>query len=315
MSVSVIIPTLNAENYIFAQLNSLWVQSILPSEIVIIDSSSNDNTRSIAEELNAKVIKISKDAFDHGGSRNFAAKKTFGKILIFLTQDALPINKYFIENLISPLEDDSIPLAYGRHVPRSDADPIERFLRGYNYPEKSIIKDIQHIPVLGIKTYFCSNVCSAIRRKEFENVGGFPDNIIMNEDMVLAAKLIRKGYKIAYEASATVYHSHNYSLRQLFQRYFDIGVSISRNNWLLKDVDAENEGVKLLIEQTRHLIAEKEIHLVVYGLLQGILKYSGYRLGMVESRLPLKVKRILSMHKGFWEKKILKEDSGVNHAI
>ncbi len=315
MSISVIIPTLNAEKYIFSLLSSLWAQNRPPSDILVIDSSSNDNTRNIAEELNARVIRIDRGTFDHGGTRNFAVKRACGEIIIFLTQDALPVDKNFIENLIIPLNDNSIPLAYGRHIPRNDADPIERFFRGYNYPEESIIKDIHKIPILGIKTFFCSNVCSAIRRKEFEELGGFPENIIMNEDMVFASKLIFKGYKIAYQASAVVFHSHNYSLKETFQRYFDIGVSLNRNRWFFKDIKTEKEGIRLLMEQTKHLIEEKRFFFILYGFLQSLLKYSGYRLGLLEERLPLKIKMGLSMHKGFWKESISKEDSEVNHAI
>lgn len=303
MSISIIIPTLNAENYIFSLLTKIWDQNLKPSEILVIDSSSDDNTRDIAEGLNARVIKINREAFDHGGTRNFAVKMTCGEIIILLTQDALPLDEHFIENLILPLGNDMIPLSYGRQVPRDDADPIERFIRQFNYTEESIIKDLHQIPILGIKTFFCSNVCSAIRRKEFEEVGGFPENIIMNEDMVLAAKLILKGYKVAYQASAAVFHSHNYTLRNQFQRYFDIGVSISRNRWLLKNIQSETEGVRLLKEQTKYLISEKKAAYVFYGFLQAMAKYSGYRLGLAETRLPLKLKRIFSMHKGFWKDK------------
>ncbi len=303
VSISVIIPTLNAEKYIFSLLTNIWAQNLKPSEILVIDSSSDDNTGSIAESLKARVIRISREAFDHGGTRNLAIKKSCGEIIVLLTQDAQPFNSYFIETLISPLKDDSIALSYGRQVPRNDADPIERFVRQFNYPEESIIKDINKIPILGIKTFFCSNVCSAIRRKEFVEVGGFPENIIMNEDMVLAAKLIFKGYKIAYQSSALVLHSHNYRLKEQFQRYFDIGVSISRNKWLLKNIKTESEGIRLIKEQTKYLIAEKKFSFILYGFLQAMMKYSGYRLGMAEEKLPLKLKRSFSMHKGFWKYK------------
>lgn len=303
MSISVIIPTLNAEKYIFSLLTNIWAQNLKPSEILVIDSSSDDNTRTIAESLNARVITINREAFDHGGTRNYAVKRTYGDIIILMTQDALPLDRYFIENLITPLGYDSVPLSYGRQVPRDDADPIESFVRKYNYPEESIIKDLHQIPALGIKAFFCSNVCSAIRRSEFEEIGGFPENIIMNEDMILAAKLILKGYKVAYQSSAKVFHSHNYSLKEQFQRYFDIGVSINRNRWLMKNISTESEGIKLLKEQTKYLIVEKKLPFVIYGFLQAMVKYSGYRLGLAEVKLPLKLKRSFSMHKGFWKDK------------
>ncbi len=301
MSISVIIPTLNAEKYIFSLLSRIRSQNLKPSEILIIDSSSEDNTRNIAAGLGARIITIKREEFDHGGTRNSAVKASSGDIIIFLTQDALPIDRSFIENLISPLRHHLTPLSYGRQMPRDDADPIEKFVRTYNYPEKSIIKDLHQIPLLGIKTFFCSNVCSAIRRKEFDETGGFPENIIMNEDMILAAGLILKGYKVAYQATAAVLHSHNYGLKDQFQRYFDIGVSISRNRRILGDIKSEGEGIKLLNKQTKYLIDERKWFHVLYGFLQAAAKYSGYRLGMAEVRLPQGLKKSFSMHKHFWK--------------
>ncbi len=85
---------------------------------------------------------------------------------------------------------------------------------------------------MGIKTFFFSNVFSAIRRKEFEEIGGFPENVIMFEDMLFAAKLIERGYKIAYVPEAKVIHSHDYSLVQQFRRYYQAGVSFKETHGL-----------------------------------------------------------------------------------
>lgn len=304
MSISVIIPTLNAEKYISHLIKNLWRQRQIPSEILIIDSSSEDGTVDIAESLSARVIRINRESFDHGGTRNYAFRKAEGEIIIFLTQDATPLDIFFIENLIAPLKEASIPLSYGRQLPRDNADPIEFFARLFNYPEHSSIKDISQLSVLGIKTFFCSNVCSAIRRKEFEEVGGFPEKVIMNEDMILAAKLILKGYRVAYQPSAKVFHSHQYGLKELFQRYFDIGVSINRNRWILQNIAIESEGLQLLKAQTRYLINQKKWFHVFYGFIQTVVKYSGYRLGLTEDAIPYRWKKKFSMHKHFWKDKV-----------
>lgn len=301
MAISIVIPTLNAEKNLTNLLKSLWSQRQPPTEIIIVDSSSDDNTRFIAKELHAKVIEIRRNSFDHGGTRNLALRNTQNEIVIFMTQDALPADEYFVENLITPLKREDVPLSYGRQIPRNDANLIEKIIREYNYPEKSMIKDVSMLKTLGIKTFFCSNVCSAVRKKEFEEVGGFPEKIITNEDMVLAAKMILKGYKIAYEASAKVIHSHNYNLREQFQRYFDIGVSISRNRWLITDIRVEKEGRKLLIDSIKYLMKEKSLNLILPLLIQFFIRYLGYHIGLSEKMLPLKLKKLLSMHKYFWD--------------
>jgi rhamnosyltransferase len=298
--VSVIIPTLNAEKYIHKLLNSLMGQSI-PFEIIVIDSSSVDSTIKIAESLGARVITIKRNEFDHGGTRNLAVRAASGDILIFLTQDVLPANEYLIKNLIKPLQDEKIALCYGRQIAKNDSNPLERFARAFNYPDKPRIKGKEHIELLGIKTFFCSNVCSAIKKSVFKEVGEFPEKAIMNEDMVLAAKLIMRGYKVAYEPSAIVYHSHNYSLWEQFKRYFDIGVSLKQHRWILELVKTEGEGYKFMKEEIRYLCRKGKWYWIPYVFGEAAAKYAGYCLGLIEDKLSVKLKKSLSMHKYFWD--------------
>ncbi len=300
--VSIIIPTLNAEGYISTLIGKIRVQSIKTDEILIVDSSSEDNTRSIAESLGAKVITIDRRDFDHGITRNLGVKISSGDIVIFLTQDALPANEHLIENLIKPLEREDIPLSYGRQIPRDDANPLERFARAFNYPDRPLVKDGKLIHSIGIKTFFFSNVCSAIRKKEFEEAGGFPEKIIMNEDMILASKLILKGYKAAYQPSAVVFHSHNYSITEQFKRYFDIGVSLNRNRWIFKFAKPEGEGFRFVKEQIKYLLKGEKWCWIPYGPVEALARYFGYRLGLAEDKIPDKLKIYLSIHKHFWVK-------------
>lgn len=298
--VSIIIPTLNAEPVIASLINSLNSQ-LIEKEIIVVDSSSSNRTDLLARQRGAGVIIIKRDSFDHGGTRNLAVKEAKGKILIFLTQDAIPANEHLIENLIRPFRDESIALCYGRQIAKNDSTPLERFARAFNYPDRPLIKSKELMKSLGIKTFFCSNVCSAIRRSAFDEVGGFPQKAIMNEDMVLAAKFIMQGYKIAYEPSAIVYHSHNYSLWQQFERYFDLGVSLNRQKWIPDLARAEGEGYTYLISQARYLWREKRFRWLGYVLGESIAKYAGYRLGLMEDYLPFRFKKMVSMHKYFWD--------------
>lgn len=300
--VSIIIPTLNAGHYLPSLLRSLRKQTI-PCEIIVIDSSSEDNTKKIAESFGAKVIEIKRMDFDHGGTRNLAVNISSGDIVIFLTQDATPYNKFLIENLIRPLNDPLITASFGRHIPRGDAKPIEKFTRIFNYPDTSFVKNMESLEMMGIRTFFFSNVCSAIKKKEFREVGGFPEKVILNEDMVLAAKLIMKGYKVAYEPSAMVYHSHNPSLLKQFKRYFEIGVSLNRNRWITELVNAEGEGYEYLKARIRFLLKEKKARWIPYACIEAALRYTGYRLGLAEEKLPMALKKRISTHKNFWNQK------------
>jgi rhamnosyltransferase len=297
--ISVIIPTHNAEPYIHDLLKSLREQTA-DCEIVVIDSSSRDNTVRIADSYNVKTRIIVKGQFDHGGTRNLAVREARGDIIVFLTQDAIPANEYFLERLIKPLADPQIAATYGRQIPRVNAKPTEKFTRSFNYPDTPLLKDMNSISKLGIKTFFFSNVCSAIRKTQFEKLRGFREKVIMNEDMLFAGNLIKSGYKIAYVPEAVVIHSHNYSWVMQFKRYFDIGVFLKNNSRELHYTKADNVGVEFLKEEIFHLYRNGDYIWLPYVLGEAISKYIGYKIGQRFSLIPNRMRRKLSMHSSYW---------------
>jgi rhamnosyltransferase len=283
--VSVIIPTLDAGSRLGRLLLSLRKQTI-PMEVIVVDSSSTDNTAAIAKDHNVTLISIDKKDFNHGATRNAATLHAKGDIFVFLTQDCLPYNDECIGNLVKPLKEPDIATRYGRQIPRDDAKPTEQFARYFNYPEQPTVKGLSDVKQLGIKTFFFSNVFSAIRRKEFEELGGFPDNVVMFEDMIYAAKLIRNGYRIAYVPEAKVIHSHNYSLAEQFKRYFYAGVSFKKQPRFLEYAKADQEGVRFLKRQVRYLLNNKAYRWVPYAVTEAMVKYLGYKLGLNYDRIP-----------------------------
>ncbi|MFX4263650.1 glycosyltransferase family 2 protein [Pelotomaculum propionicicum] len=300
MKVSLIIPTLNAEKFLPNLIPNLMKQSFSLVEIIIIDSSSDDRTVDAVKEMGCRTIVIERKNFDHGGTRNLAVRESTGDVVIFMTQDALPFDSFFVENLVAPLKDKSIAASFGRQIPRPEASPPEKFARLFNYPVKAVIKSKEDLPSLGIKTYFFSNVCSAVKRSQFEEVGGFPEHTIMNEDMLLAAKFILKGYKVAYTPAAVVWHSHNYSSLQHFNRYFDIGVFFSMNRYFFNGINNEGEGIRFLKGQLNYLLKKGQYCWIPNVIAVTVAKYAGYRLGLMEKSIPLYFKKIFSMNRVFW---------------
>lgn len=301
MNVSLIIPTLNAEKFLIKLIPSLMKQSLSLAEIIIIDSSSEDRTVDVATELGCKTIVIERKYFDHGGTRNLGVRESTGDVVLFMTQDALPVDLCLIENLVEPLKDKSIAASFGRQVPRPEANPPEKFARLFNYPETGIIKSKEDLLSMGIKTYFFSNVCSAVKRSEFREVEGFPERSILSEDMLLASKLILKGYKVAYTPGAAVWHSHNYSSLQHFNRYFDIGVFFSTNRQLLDGINNEDEGLRFLKGQFAYLLKNGHYRWIPHVITVSIAKYAGYRLGLMGDNIPLQLKKLFSMKKNYWD--------------
>ncbi|BBI36172.1 glycosyltransferase family 2 protein [Cohnella abietis] len=300
IQVSVIIPTLNAASYLNGLLTRLLDQSVVLNEIIVVDSMSNDNTIEVAQRLGATVLSIDRSSFDHGATRNFAASHAKGDILVYITQDALPSGYHFIEELIAPFEDSQVVAAYGRQVARPEADPIERMTREFNYSMKPIRKSMADVNRYGIKTFFFTNVCSAMRKDFFDKVGGFPEPIISNEDMIFAAKCILQGYSIVYTPKASVVHSHHFTLMQQFRRHFDIGVSLRMNEWLFQYAKPEGEGVRLIKTQLKHLMTARLWMWIPRWAAETVVKYSGYRLGLSYKRIPRKMLKKCSMQRSFW---------------
>jgi rhamnosyltransferase len=226
-----------------------------------------------------------------------------------MTQDSLFKGNECLKDLIKPLENPTIAASYGRQIPKEDANPVEKFVRSFNYPSGEVIKGIDDLPRFGVKTFFFSNACSAIKKNAFEEVGGFPGKTIMNEDMFLAAKLLIKGYKIAYRPDAVVYHSHNYSLATQFKRYFDIGVFFNRNRWIRDLANSESEGIRYLREEIQFLSANGQKSWLPYALLDTTVRFFGYRAGLLEERLPLYLKKMASRNRGFWEERTSRSPS------
>lgn len=246
--ISLIIPTLNAEKYIRPLLDSVYKQTVQPHEIIIVDSESNDKTIKVASEYRGvKIIQICRDEFDHGKTRDMALKAAKGDVIIFMTQDALPANEFLIEKLVYPLlNEKDVVLTTARQIPRSDATRMEKLVRNFNYPDKSQIRSKEDIPSMGIKTFFSSDVCAAYDRGVYIQLGGFEYPIKTNEDMFYAAKVIYSGYRIAYVADAMVIHSHNFTLREQYNRNYIQGIEIEKRKDMLCGASQVGEGMRLV---------------------------------------------------------------------
>lgn len=219
MEISVIIPTLNAEHEIDGLLIALEHQSIQPVEILIVDSASEDKTiELVRQHKRVRLLEIDRQAFNHGTTRDMALRKSSGDFVCFLTQDAVPVSGDYLKRLVAPMvEDPSIALVSGRQLPKADARRFEQLVREFNYPDSPSVRSKGDLEQFGIKTFFASDTCSAYRRSSYLECGGF-DHVNTNEDMLMAARFIASGLKVAYEPCAEVYHSHNLTPSQQFAR-------------------------------------------------------------------------------------------------
>lgn len=309
----IIIPTYKPDKTFQILVERLLCQTVKPAKILIVNTqkewwdNSGADIRKLKETaaqcgIEFEVRHIKKEEFDHGGTRRAAALESDAEILLYMTQDAVPADRYLIENLLKAFEkEDKIGAVYARQLPAKDCKTIERYTRKFNYGEKSVVKSAEDLPKLGIKTYFCSNVCAAYDRNIYEKLGGFSPKAIFNEDMLFAAKLIQNGYKVAYEAEARVIHSHNYSGIQQFHRNFDLAVSQAQNEAVFAELPSEGEGIRLVKNTAWWLCRRGRLWLLPKLIWQSGCKYAGYFMGKRYQKLPRKLVLICSMNKNFWE--------------
>lgn len=302
MKISVIIPTYHPSQAFKDVIKSL-VKQTAKVELIIIDSSKD---KGLIYELTMpfgikKIIKIRPEDFNHGSTRNLGLSASKGEIVVYLTQDAMPADNRCVEKLIQPILDDhSVGASYGRQLPRKNAGPVEAHARLFNYPSCSEVKTFFDKERLGIKAPFVSNSFSAYRKEVLLSIGGFPSHVIMCEDMYAAAKLLLNNWKVVYCADAMVYHSHNYTILQEFRRYFDIGVFHDKEKWILQTFGkAEGEGLKFMVSEFKYLL-KKNPFLIPSAIIRNMMKFAGFRLGLLEHSMPLWLKQRLSMNRGFW---------------
>ncbi|WP_407275613.1 glycosyltransferase [Halothiobacillus sp. DCM-1] len=302
MSILIVVPVYkpNAGEW------KVWVDAVceqsVTASVLVIDSGSPADVLKIAQEAGFSIHEISVANFNHGGTRQFAVDSNpdFG-VIVFLTQDAILVTPDSISNLLEVFASDDVGAAYGRQLPRPTAGLIEAHARLFNYPASSHVCDFGDAASMGIKAAFMSNSFAAYRTEVLADVGGFPSDVILGEDTIVAAKMLLAGWKVAYQAEAQVYHSHDYSHLQELRRYFDIGVMHARESWMLDAFGApEGEGGRFVYSELRYLLKNNP-WLVPSAVLRTMLKYLGYRLGRKETYFPLWVKRMLSMHTGYWK--------------
>lgn len=268
MDISVIIPTLNAEHEIEALLIALDSQSIQPNEILVVDSASEDKTIELVQKRKrVRLLEIDRQDFNHGTTRDMALNESSGDFVCFLTQDAVPVSDDYLKRLVAPMvEDSNIALVSGRQLPKADARRFEQLVRDFNYPDLPSVRSKCDLEEFGIKTFFASDTCSAYRRTAYLECGGF-EHVNTNEDMLMAAKFIASGMKVAYEPRAEVYHSHNLTPSQQFARNRAVGFFLETHADDLMHASEIGEGGRLVKAVSSQLLREGNlVELIAFGV-------------------------------------------------
>tara|TARA_B100000686_G_C16739577_1_gene945781 strand:- start:835 stop:1929 length:1095 start_codon:yes stop_codon:yes gene_type:complete len=208
---SIIIRTYNEELYLEKTLKMIFAQKSIPREVVVIDSGSTDATIKIAQKFPVRLVRIRNEYFGYGRALNLGARLARGYYVVNLSAHAIPIDEFWLAELINPLKDKKIAGVHG----------AERPMEGYCglLERKILIDSFSDFSTERLDKNFFSNANSAMRRKLVLD-HPFDESVDWAEDRLWAKRLQEFGYKIAYKPKAAVYHSHNLSARGNFERNF-----------------------------------------------------------------------------------------------
>ena len=301
MEVDVLIPVYRPDGKLTELLKRLKMQNYPIHRVILM----NTEEKHFPTELTGiwdrvEVYHLAKEEFDHGGTRDRGVRMSTADLVLCMTQDAMPADETLIEELVKPFGDPEVWAAYARQLPNEDCREVEKYTRSFNYPEQSMVKTKEDLDRLGIKTFFCSNVCAAWRREKYLELGGFVKHTIFNEVMILAGTMIKQGGKIAYCAKAKVIHSHNYSAFQQFHRNFDLAVSQTMYPEVFGGIRSESEGIKLVKKSLSYCIKIGKPWLMIQVVTQSAGKLLGYKMGQRYRSLPMWLILRCTMSPSFW---------------
>ena len=304
--VSVVIPVLNAGPYLKALLDALLAQQPEPPrEIILVDSNSTDNTRELASAFPAvRVIPVPN--FSHGRARNMGVREAKGEIVALMTQDALPRDSTWLASLLEPFADPKVGSAYSRQTPRPDAPLTEVYFLGYHFPDGPGVRREKHgSEALSFQTVFFSNVSAAIRRDLLLRFP-FDEKLIMSEDQQFSRDIMNAGFAVVYQPKSVVIHSHKYSLKSVFQRYFDSVYSLTvifRDHGMNTSASI---GLRYLRKESIWMLTRHPLRLPYYALYV-MVKASATVAGHFAEQMPDWLLRRLSMHSYHWRRAAAQE--------
>lgn len=313
--INVVIPAFKPDEKLINIFRMLKKQTVPVSKVIVMNTKDGEDTGdvfSLADKYGydiddgfIEVHDIEKKDFDHGKTRNLGASYANNgcEYIVFMTQDAQPYDTHLTEELLKPFNNDSVGISYAKQLADEKSSLAERFTRNFNYPDEDRLKTVDDINTLGIKAFFCSNVCAMYKKPVFDKLGGFVNEAIFNEDMVFANKLLKSGYDIYYASGAKVIHTHEYSGKQQFKRNFDLAVSQKMNPQAFLGISSESEGIKYVKEAFKFFCKYKKPYLIIPFGVNCVYKYMGYRAGKNYDRMSHEKILKYTANKDFFENK------------
>lgn len=301
-TISLVLPTRNNEKDLPPLLDMFFSQDVNADLEAIILDSSDDRTPEIAREYakkyDIKITRVEPEDYNYGGTRNQGVAMSRGDYIVFASTDIQVRDKRWISKLLRHFKDPEVAGVYGRQIPKEDAPPMEEFFIKYTYPPEPRVYSLKG----SLHDFFFSNTNSMIRRDVWEKIP-LPE-MLKSEDQEWAKRAVLAGYKIVYDPEAIVHHSHHYTLKKVFQEYFDSGATlpyvynderIPRQSFIVK-------GLKYEYNEIKYFLKHGYAKWIPYALVYDFMKFLGYFLGTKQKYIPLWLKKALCKKKNHWDK-------------
>lgn len=204
-------------------------RTVYEYEVICVDSGSTDESLKVMAEFPVSIFQIPSSEFGHGKTRNYGAAQGTGKYIVFITQDALPVDENWLQALVEAMDvDENIAGGFGQHLPYPDCNIFDKRdlpIHFARFGAHNHVFEIEDRKVydgdIGLRLFlsFFSDNNSCLRRSVWE-IYPYSD-VDYAEDQIWMRKMLELGYKKVYVPQSKVYHSHNYPVWEYCQRCFD----------------------------------------------------------------------------------------------
>lgn len=197
MSVSVVVTCFNNERYIEEALQSIYSQTFKPTEVVVIDGGSTDNTLKILKKQGKKIRFESHEGFFASHARNRGIKTTKGDWIYFLDGDDVAYPDA-LANLTAIAIKTKPDMVYGGfRIIEGNTEKIG-YLKPYN-------------PRLLVSQCYIHMGASLLNRKIFQKIGFFDETLHIAEEIDLLCRIALANCKVIFVPKFIMKHRHHSS--------------------------------------------------------------------------------------------------------
>ncbi len=225
-AVTVFLPTLDGGERLERVLAAVRAQKTEREvRLRAIDSSSKDGTREVLARHGVQLAVIEKREYDHGLTRNRGVLESDTELVALLSQDALPTDENWLENLLAPFDDPFVAGTWARQVPQPGCHPFQRINLVAHMAAASRRAVLQPLtlaewaalaPAERVERLVFDNVSSAVRRSVIERLPFHQS--MFGEDIEWARRVLLSGYRLVFAQDAVVEHSHDVNFSEFHTR-------------------------------------------------------------------------------------------------